>query len=245
MRIDGRENNELRGISFVNNFIEHPQGAVLIEMGKTKVICTAMVENKVPLWMKNSGNGWLSAEYSMLPGSTITRKQRDSVRGKQDGRGVEIQRIIGRALRSCIDLTKIGERTIWIDVDVIQADGGTRCASITGGFVALYMAVKRLFMSGELKEFPIKSFLAAVSVGKINGDLYLDLNYAEDSRAEVDMNVIMNDKGEFTEIQATGEGATYTEDEFFKLLKMAKDGITDIFVDQRLALEEVFGELEI
>ena len=244
MRIDGRNKDELRRINIKRNIIENPEGSVLIEMGKTKIIVTAMVENKVPIFLKNSGNGWLTAEYSMLPASTNQRKQRDSTRGKQDGRGVEIQRLIGRSLRSCIDLTKIGERTIWIDVDVIQADGGTRCAAITGGFVALYEAVYKLYKNKTIKEFPIHSFLAAVSVGKINDELLLDLNYVEDSNAQVDMNVIMNSKNEFTEIQSTGEGATFTETEFLGLLDLAKSGIKEIIYDQMIALEDIYGEME-
>lgn len=242
MRLDGRNNDELRTVNITRNFLENPDGSVLIEMGKTKIICTAMIENKVPIWLKNSGNGWLTAEYSMLPGSTNQRKQRDITKGKADGRGIEIQRLIGRSLRSCIDLTKIGERTIWIDVDVIQADGGTRCAAITGGFVALYDACYKLLKSGQIKEFPITSFLAAVSVGKIDGELMLDLNYLEDSKAEVDMNVIMNSNKEFTEIQSTGEGSTFTEEEFLGLLSLAKSGVNELIYDQKAALEEILGE---
>ncbi|MDO5027791.1 MAG: ribonuclease PH [Bacillota bacterium] len=238
MRADGRENDELRGIDLKLNYTDNPDGSVLIEMGKTKVICTAMVEDKVPIWMRNSNSGWLTAEYSMLPGSTSTRKQRDSTRGKQDGRTVEIQRLIGRSLRSCIDLNLIGQRTIWIDVDVIQADGGTRCASITGGFVALYLAMKKLYDQGVLEAFPIKNFLGAVSVGKVDDQILLDLNYIEDSRAQVDMNVIMNDQGEFTEVQGSGEGGTFSQEEFSTMLALAQEGIRDIFVDQRLALEQ-------
>lgn len=242
MRLDGRNKDELRRINITRNFLAHPDGSVLMEMGKTKLIITIMVENKVPIWLKNSGNGWLTAEYSMLPGSTNQRKQRDVTRGKLDGRSSEIQRLIGRSLRSCIDLTKIGERTIWVDVDVIQADGGTRCAAITGGFVALYEACKKLTENGQFKEFPIKNFLAAVSVGKVDGELLLDLNYQEDSRAEVDMNVIMNSNKEFTEIQSTGEGSTYTEEEFLELLKLAKSGIYEIIYDQMEALDGIIGD---
>ncbi len=242
MRLDGRNNDELRRINITRSILDYPEGSVLIEMGKTKIIVTAMVENKVPIFLKNTGTGWLTAEYSMLPGSTNQRKQRDITRGKADGRGVEIQRLIGRSLRSCIDLTKIGERTIWIDVDVIQADGGTRCAAITGGFVALYEACKKMKKKDLIKEFPIKSFLAAVSVGKVNNQLMVDLNYSEDSKAQVDMNVIMNGDGEFTEIQSSGEGSTFTEEEFLGMLKLAKSGIKEIIYDQKIALDDIIGE---
>lgn len=242
MRIDGRNNDELRRLSIKRNVIENPEGSVFIEMGKTKILVTAMVENKVPIFLKGSGNGWLTCEYSMLPASTRQRKQRDSTRGRQDGRGIEIQRLIGRALRASIDLTKIGERTIWIDVDVIQADGGTRSAAISGGFVALYETVSKLYKKGDIKEFPIKFFMAAVSVGKVNDELLLDLNYHEDSRAQVDMNVIMNEHGDFIEIQSSGEDGTFSQEEFNNLLELAKDGIGEIIYDQKFELEEYVEE---
>lgn len=243
MRIDGRNPDELRKLSIKRNYLSHPDASVLVEIGETKLIITVMIEDGVPRWLKGSGNGWLTAEYSMLPGSTQTRKQRDSTRGRMDGRSIEIQRLIGRALRTCVDLTKIGERTIWIDADVIQADGGTRCAAITGGFVALYEAVYNLYKSKAIKSFPIDSFLAATSVGKVGDEIFLDLNYHEDSRAQVDMNVIMNSKGEFVEIQASGEDGTYTEEEFMKLLSYAKDGIGEIFIDQKFTLEDIIEDL--
>ncbi|NLW42989.1 MAG: ribonuclease PH [Tissierellia bacterium] len=244
MRIDGRNSDELRRLNIKRNILEYPNGSVLIEMGKTKIIVTAMIENKVPIFLKGSGQGWLTCEYSMLPASTSTRKQRDSTRGKQDGRGIEIQRLIGRALRASIDLTKIGERTIWIDVDVIQADGGTRCAAISGGFVALYDAVYKLYKKENLKEFPMKFFMAAVSVGKVQDELLLDLNYHEDSKAQVDMNVIMNDKGEFIEIQSSAEQGTFNEEEFSKLMKLAKSGVNEIIYDQKIELEELIEEIK-
>ncbi len=243
MRIDGRNHDELRRLNIKRNFLEYPDGSVLIEMGKTKIIITAMIENKVPIFLKGTNQGWLTCEYSMLPGSTSQRKQRDSTRGKQDGRGIEIQRLIGRALRTCIDLTKIGERTIWIDVDVIQADGGTRCAAISGGFVALYDAVYKLYKKENLKEFPIKFFLGAISVGKVQDELLLDLNYQEDSRAQVDMNVIMNEKGEFIEIQSSAEQGTYSQEEFMGLLDLAKSGVNEIIYDQKFELEDFIEDI--
>lgn len=244
MRVDGRNNDELRRLNLKRNFLDNPDASVLVEMGKTKIIVTAMVENKVPIWMKGSGNGWLTCEYAMLPGSTNQRKQRDSTKVKPDGRGVEIQRLIGRSLRSIIDLTKIGERTIWIDTDVIQADGGTRCAAITGGFVALYDVCHKLLKRGEISEFPIDSFLAAVSVGKVRGELLLDLCYLEDSSADVDMNIVMNEKGEFSEIQASAEGDTFSDEEFSEMLRLGKDGIHEIIYDQKLSLEDIIREME-
>lgn len=243
MRIDGRNHDELRRLNIKRNFLEYPDGSVLIEMGKTKIIVTAMIENKVPIFLKGTNQGWLTCEYSMLPGSTSQRKQRDSTRGRQDGRGIEIQRLIGRALRTCIDLTKIGERTIWIDVDVIQADGGTRCAAISGGFVALYDAVYKLYKKENLKEFPIKFFLGAISVGKVQDELLLDLNYHEDSRAQVDMNVIMNENGEFIEIQSSAEQGTFSEEEFKGLLDLAKSGVNEIMYDQKFELEQLIEDI--
>lgn len=243
MRIDGRNHDELRRLNIKRNFLEYPDGSVLIEMGKTKIIVTAMIENKVPIFLKGTNQGWLTCEYSMLPGSTSQRKQRDSTRGRQDGRGIEIQRLIGRALRTCIDLTKIGERTIWIDVDVIQADGGTRCAAISGGFVALYDAVYKLYKKENLKEFPIKFFLGAISVGKVQDELLLDLNYHEDSRAQVDMNVIMNENGEFIEIQSSAEQGTFSEEEFMGLLDLAKSGVNEIMYDQKFELEQFIKDI--
>lgn len=244
MRVDGRNDDELRRLNLKRNILDNPDASVLVEMGKTKIIVTAMVEQKVPIWMKGSGNGWLTAEYAMLPGSTNQRKQRDSTKVKPDGRGVEIQRLIGRVLRSAIDLTKIGERTIWIDADVIQADGGTRTAAITGGFVALFDVCYKMYKKGEIDEFPIDAFLGAVSVGKVKGDLLLDLCYIEDSQADVDMNLVMNEKGEFSEIQSSAEGDTFNEEEFIKLLHLGKDGINEIIYDQKLALEELMRDLK-
>lgn len=244
MRRDGRNNNELRQVNITRGFLAYPDGSVLIEVGNTKIIVSVMIENKVPIFLKGTGKGWLTGEYSMLPGSTAQRKPRDSQKGRPDGRSVEIQRLIGRSLRSCIDLNKIGERTIWIDADVIQADGGTRCAAITGAFVALYEAMYKLYKSKQIAEFPIISFMAATSVGKINDELLLDLNYHEDSRAQVDMNVVMNDKGLFTELQSSGEGALFSEEEFNGLLSLAKSGVYELIQDQKSALEDILEDLE-
>ncbi len=228
MRED-RQNDEIRQIKIIPNYLEHPDGSVLIECGDTKVICTAMIENKVPTFLRGKNKGWLSSEYSMLPGSTPTRKVRDISKGKLDGRSSEISRLIGRSLRSSIDLDKIGERTIWIDCDVISADGGTRTASITGSYIALKIAVKKALESGKFEEDPMKSKVAAISVGKVNGINLVDLDFKEDSNADVDLNVVMNDKFELIEIQGTGEGDTFTIDELNEFLKGAKRGIEDIF----------------
>ena len=197
LREDGREVDNLRKVNVIRNYTIHAEGSVLISFGNTKVICTASVTDKVPPFLRNQGKGWVTAEYAMLPRATGERTQRESTKGKLSGRTMEIQRLIGRSLRSCIDLEKLGERTITIDCDVIQADGGTRTASITGGFIALAMAVERMVRDGVLSENPIKSKVAAVSVGIVSGIPMTDLKYSEDSAAEVDMNVIMNDKGEF------------------------------------------------
>lgn len=244
MRRDGRNNNELRQVNITREFLAHPDGSVLIEVGNTKIIVSVMIENKVPIFLKGTGKGWLTGEYAMLPGSTAQRKPRDSQKGKVDGRSVEIQRLIGRSLRSCIDLNKIGERTIWIDADVIQADGGTRCAAITGAFVALYDAMYKLYKEKVIAEFPINGFMAATSVGKINDELLLDLNYYEDSRAQVDMNVVMNEHGMFTEVQSSGEGALFSEEEFNGLLALAKSGVYELIHDQKSALDDIIRELE-
>ena len=239
MRIDERSNDQLREVKITRDYLLHPFGSVLIEMGKTKVICTAMVEDRVPPFLKGSNTGWITSEYSMLPASTISRKVRDSTRGRIDGRSQEIQRLIGRSLRSVVDFTKIGERTIWIDCDVIQADGGTRTASITGAFVAMVDAINKLYKEGKIKEFPITNFLAAVSVGIGKDGPILDLCYEEDHLALVDMNVVMNDKSEFTEIQGTGENATFSRDELDNLLDLAEKGNMELIALQREALGEL------
>ena len=211
------------------NYIMHPEGSVLIEFGNTKVICNATVEEKIPPFLRGSGTGWITAEYSMLPRATNNRVQREASKGKVAGRTMEIQRLIGRALRSSIDLSKLGERTIIIDCDVIQADGGTRTASITGAYLAMELAIEKLIDDGKLNEIPIISKVAAISVGKIKNDILLDLEYEEDSKADVDMNIIMNDKGEFIEIQGTGEEATFTQDDLMKFIAVSKNAFEKLF----------------
>ena len=228
LREDSREVDNIRKVNVIRNYTIHAEGSVLISFGNTKVICTASVSDKVPPFLRGQGKGWITAEYSMLPRATGERTQRESVKGKLSGRTMEIQRLIGRSLRSCIDLDKLGERTITIDCDVIQADGGTRTASITGGYIALAMAVERMVRNGELAENPLISKVAAISVGIVSGIPMIDLKYSEDSAAEVDMNVVMNDKGEFIEVQGTGEEATYTRAELNTLLDMAEAGIRQL-----------------
>lgn len=223
LRIDERKNNNIRPVKITKDFLKHPQGSVLIEMGNTKVICTAMVENSTARHLTGTGQGWVTAEYSMLPGSTVSRKKRDKG-GKQDGRSVEIQRLIGRSLRSVVDMKKLGEKTIWIDCDVIQADGGTRTASITGAYVAMVLAMKRMMEDGQLAELPVNGYVSAISVGIVEDEPILDLCYEEDSRAMIDMNVVMTDKGEFIEIQGTGEERPFKRSELDELLKLAEEG---------------------
>ena len=229
MRNNNRKNDELREIKITKNFIMHPEGSVLIEFGNTKVICNATVEEKVPPFLKGSGSGWVTAEYSMIPRATNVRTQREVNKGKPTGRTMEIQRLIGRSLRSAVDLKKLGERTIIVDCDVIQADGGTRTASITGGYLALETAVEQLINSGLLSQNPVIAKAAAISVGKVKGEILLDLEYSEDSLAEVDMNIVMNSKNEFIEIQGTGEEATFSYDELIKFIEVAKKGFEKLF----------------
>ena len=220
LREDGRQLNEKRPVKVTRNYTMFAEGSVLLEVGTTHVLCTATVVEKVPPFLKNQGKGWITAEYSMLPRATGDRNMRESAKGKLGGRTMEIQRLIGRALRACIDLEKLGERTVTIDCDVIQADGGTRTTSITGGYIALEMAMRRLIEKGLLKESPLNANVAAISVGVVNGVPMLDLMYTEDSAAGVDMNVIMNDKGEFVELQGTGEESTFTRTELNDLLAL-------------------------
>lgn len=244
VRIDNRLNDELRQVKITRNYLLHPQGSVLIEVGDTKVICTAMIEDKIPPFLKGTGKGWVSAEYSMIPGSTGSRKFRDINKGKIDGRSQEIQRLIGRSLRSVVDLGGFGERTLWIDCDVIQADGGTRTASITGAFVAMMDAFNNLKKNKLIEKIPVKSFLSAVSVGIVNGEVVLDLCYQEDSKAEVDMNIVMTDKGRFVEIQGTGEESTFSQDELMQLIALATKGCKDLYEIQKNALgEEISGDI--
>lgn len=235
-RIDGRMNDQTREIKITRNYIKHPQGSVLVEFGDTKVICTATIDEKVPPFLKGTGEGWITSEYGMLPGSTQTRKSRDASRGKIDGRTAEIQRLIGRALRSIVDLKKVGERTIWIDCDVIQADGGTRTASITGAFVALVDAVNKIYDEGNMPSYPINNYVAAISVGIVENEIILDLCYAEDSSAKVDMNVVMTDDGRFVEIQGTGEESPFTKEEMQNLISIAEKGIMHSIDAQKKAL---------
>ena len=225
----GRKNDEMREVRVTKNYIMHPEGSVLIEFGNTKVICNATVEEKIPPFLRGSGTGWITAEYSMLPRATNNRVQREASKGKIAGRTMEIQRLIGRALRSSIDLGKLGERTIIIDWDVIQADGGTRTASITGAYLAMELAIEKLIDERKLNEIPIISKVAAISVGKIKNEILLDLEYEEDSKADVDMNIIMNDKGEFIEIQGTGEEATFTQDDLMKFIEVSKNAFDKLF----------------
>jgi len=226
-RTDGRANNEVRRLEITTNFTMHAEGSVLVSTGNTKVICTASVDKKVPDWLLGPDNkarhGWVTSEYGMLPGSTVSRRLRET--GNINGRTQEIQRLIGRSLRSIVDLSALGAHTIWIDCDVIQADGGTRTASITGGFVALIFALRSLFQAGEIKTFPVKKHLAAVSVGIVNGQPMLDLKYDEDKDAEVDMNVVMLETGEFVEVQGTAEGKTYSREQMYLMLDLAEIGI--------------------
>ena len=229
MRNNNRKNDEMREVKVTKNYIIHPEGSVLIEFGNTKVICNATVEEKIPRWLRGTGSGWITAEDSMLPRATNTRVQRESTKGKLSGRTMEIQRLIGRALRATIDLEKLGERTIMIDCDVIQADGGTRTASITGAYLALELAIEKLIDERKLKEMPIKAKVAAISVGKVRNELLLDLEYEEDSRADVDMNIVMNDKGEFIELQGTGEEATFTQTELLKFIELSKNAFDKLF----------------
>ncbi|GAE26172.1 ribonuclease PH [Halalkalibacter wakoensis JCM 9140] len=240
MRVDGREVDQIREVTIETNYVKHPEGSVLISMGDTKVICTATVEDRVPPFLRGQGKGWIAAEYSMLPRATETRNIRESSKGKVSGRTMEIQRLIGRTLRSVIDLEKLGERTVWIDCDVIQADGGTRTASITGAFVALALALEKVMSKGKIKEWPIRDFLAAISVGvdQKRGEI-LDLCYVEDAAAKVDMNVVMTGNFEFVELQGTGEEATYSRAQLNKLLDLAETGINALITKQKEALGEI------
>jgi len=230
----------IRTVNITPNYITHPEGSVLIEVGGTKVICNASIENRVPHFLRGQRKGWITAEYSMLPRATNTRNTRESSRGKVSGRTMEIQRLIGRALRTVVDLDMIGERTIWIDCDVIQADGGTRTASITGAFVAMVLACNKLIEDEKITEFPITDFLAAISVGVLeNEEVAIDLDYEQDFQAKVDMNVVMTGNGEFVEIQGTGEEATFSYSELEKMLSGANQGIKQLFEYQKDILGDI------
>lgn len=237
MRPSGRANDEMRPVSFITHFTKHAEGSVLVSFGDTRVLCTATVEERTPRWMDKDQGGWVTAEYGMLPRSTNSRMGREAARGKQGGRTMEIQRLIGRSLRAAMDLKKLGEHTITLDCDVIQADGGTRTASISGGFVALALAVDGLLKKGRLTENPIIHRVASVSTGIYAGKPVLDLDYAEDSNAETDMNVVMNESGGFIEVQGTAEGAVFSSEEMRQMLDLAAKGIREIIAEQQKALE--------
>ena len=237
VRSDGRGLDKLRKVIITRNYLKYPEGSCLIELGNTRVVCTASIEESVPPFLKDTGTGWVTAEYGMLPRSCQTRIKR----GRDSGRTYEIQRLIGRSLRAVTNMKKIGERTIWIDCDVIQGDGGTRTASITGSFIALVDALKKLKKDGLVSEIPIKDYVAAVSVGILQGELILDLIYAEDSKADVDMNVVMTGKGEFIEIQGTSERNTFDKAKMDKLLALAEKGIAELVDAQRSLLKDILA----
>ncbi|WP_349645177.1 ribonuclease PH [Clostridium autoethanogenum] len=237
MRIDGRKYDQIRPIKITRDYTKYAEGSVLIETGDTKVICTASIEDRVPPFLKGKGEGWITCEYNMLPRATQVRKIRDITKGKIDGRTMEIQRIIGRALRSVVDLKAMGEKTIWVDCDVIQADGGTRTASISGAFVALVDAVNKLHKRTPFTVYPIRDFVSAISVGIVNNVRMLDLCYLEDSRAQVDMNIVMTDSGEFVEIQGTGEQIPFTRDDLQELLRLGEKGINNMIHAQKESLK--------
>jgi len=236
MRTDGRLPHQLRPIQITPHFISSAEGSVLIEVGRTRVICTASVEETVPGFMKNSGKGWITSEYSMIPRATSTRTVREASSGKRSGRTLEIQRLIGRSLRTAIDLNRLGERTIWMDCDVIEADGGTRTASITGAFIALNLAVNGLLKAGKLTASPMRNHVAAVSVGIVGGVPLLDLNYAEDSTADVDFNLVMTDVGAFIEIQGTAERNPFGDSALAELIGLGRNGISELIEHQRKVL---------
>ena len=238
-RADGRQPDELRPVTITRRYLKHAEGSVLIELGDTRVICSASVEERVPPWLRGAGQGWVSAEYGMLPRSTVERTPREQFR--PGGRVAEIQRLVGRSLRAAVDLDKLGERTIWIDCDVIQADGGTRTAAITGAFVALIDAVHLLRKTGAFSWWPLREFLAATSVGIVEGTSVLDLNFQEDSRARVDMNVVMTESGRLVEVQGTAEGLPFTRDELQQLLNLAERGIKRLVSFQKETLADVLA----
>ncbi len=237
MRPSGRAPEELRIINLTRGFTNHAEGSVLVEFGQTRVLCTASVEDRVPPWLRNKNRGWVTAEYGMLPRATGSRNDREAARGRQQGRTIEIQRLIGRSLRAVVDLEALGERRIVVDCDVLQADGGTRTASITGGYVALAEAIGTLMKAGKVRRNPLHGHVAAVSVGIYQGTPVLDLDYAEDSEAETDMNVVMNDAGHFIEVQGTAEGHAFRRAELDSMLDLASDGIASLIQAQRTALE--------
>ncbi len=236
MRPSGRDSATMREVRFVTDFTKHAEGSVLASFGDTQVLCTASIDERVPGWMRGKGSGWVTGEYGMLPRATHTRSGREATRGKQGGRTLEIQRLIGRSLRAITDMKALGERSIMLDCDVLQADGGTRTASISGAYVALAIAMERLTASGKLKKNPLHGQVAAVSVGIYNGTPVLDLDYAEDSQAETDMNIVMNDAGNFIEVQGTAEGHAFNDAEFTAMLSLARTGISGIITAQNEAM---------
>jgi ribonuclease PH len=235
-RSDNRAPDQMRPVKITPNFISTAEGSALIEVGNTRVICTATIDEAVPAWMRNSGKGWITSEYGMLPRSTLTRTAREASKGKPSGRTQEIQRLIGRSLRAVVDLKQLGERTIWIDCDAIQADGGTRTASITGAFVALGIALSRLVEAGTLKAVPLRDFVAATSVGIVDGEILLDLAYDEDSRAEVDMNFVMTGSGKMIEVQATAEQVPFDDAQLQRMMELARKGVQDLIAQQHAVL---------
>ena len=235
-RSDNRAPEQMRPVNITPEFISTAEGSALIEVGNTRVICTASVEETVPAWMRNMGKGWVTSEYGMIPRSTLTRTAREAAKGKQSGRTQEIQRLIGRALRAVIDLKQLGERTIWIDCDVIQADGGTRTASITGSFVALGLALQKLVEAGTLTSVPVRDYVAATSVGIVDGEILLDLAYEEDSRAEVDLNFVMTGGKKIIELQATAEQVPFDDQQLQRMLELARKGVTDLIAKQQAIL---------
>ncbi|MBI3318656.1 MAG: ribonuclease PH [Candidatus Omnitrophica bacterium] len=239
MRLDQRSESTLRPVSITREYLKFAEGSCLIELGNTRVVCSASVEEKQPLFLQNKSSGWITAEYGMLPRSTSRRSPREATRGSQGGRTQEIQRLVGRSLRAVVDLEALGQRTLWIDCDVIQADGGTRTASITGAFVALVEALGCLRRRGAFLKLPVKDAVAATSVGLVGGRPLLDLTYDEDSRAQVDMNVVMTGKGELVEVQGTGEGSTFTEAQMGELLGLARSGIQQLIQVQRNILKDL------
>ncbi len=242
-RIDGRAPDEIRAVSFQRNFTRYAEGSVLASFGETRVLCTATVDEKVPPFLRGTGRGWVTAEYAMLPRSTQTRVLRSTSRGGQDGRSTEIQRLVGRSLRACVDMEALGERTVIIDCDVLQADGGTRTAAVSGGFVALVDGLRSLREKSEFSFLPLKFLLSAISAGKIGGHGFLDLCYEEDSTAEVDMNFVMNHRGEYIEIQGTGEGGVFSAGDLSELLVLAGKGTLEVIEKQKEALDLDGSEL--
>ncbi len=238
MRSDGRRPDQLRPVQLLTNFTENPLASVLCEFGATKVLCTVSSEETVPRFRNGTGRGWVTAEYSLLPGSTDRRVEREAARGRQSGRTLEIQRLIGRALRAVVDTKELGERTLWVDCDVLQADGGTRTAAITGAYTALSMALSRLVRRGALDRLPLRDSIAAVSVGVVEGEVLLDLSYDEDFRAEVDMNIVATGSGRLAEVQGTGEGTTFSRDELDAMTNLALRGIQELTRIQEKALAE-------